>query len=463
LKHARTSVVVGALMLAGWGGGCASGDPSGPTHADDRVGRTSAPIQGGADDTTHAFAVGVVQLNGMTVAICSGVLLGPNLVATARHCVSHLSSQTIDCATSKFMGTLPVTDFYVTADPQIAHSSTYARVSNIAVPADTNVCGNDIALLTLEDPGGGIPASFTQSQYVTPVLNPPMTNHGVYSTTVTAIGYGVSSIEDADTAGTRRILENVRLGCIPGDSAFVDCYSNPVWQQFITPKEFEGGDGTCEGDSGSGAFDQRSFDKGNWVAFGVLSRGGIDAEGGTCSGSIYTRFDQWSDLIVSAATQAATLGKYPLPAWAGGTSCVANGTSCGSDNDCCSVNCLSFDNGGTYACTACDDNDPCAAGYGCVSGKCVAGATSTTGTGAPIVADAGELDSGQAAAPKHAGGCSVAAVGVTPAWGGLSRAAAGEGGEGGDRRGGLPVGAGLGALALAVAARRRLVFFARAV
>ena len=37
--------------------------------------------------------------------------------------------------------------------------------------------------------------------------------------------------------------------------------------------------------------------------------------GESCSGSVYTRFDTWHDLIVQTVTTAASLGGYPLPSW----------------------------------------------------------------------------------------------------------------------------------------------------
>jgi hypothetical protein len=82
----------------------------------------------------------------------------------------------------------------------------------------------------------------------------------------------------------------------------------------VTASEFVTGDGTCEGDSGSSAYDQASFDAGRWVTFGVLSRGG--ANGSKCIGGVYSRFDAWTSLVTDAAMQAATMGGYAVPSWA---------------------------------------------------------------------------------------------------------------------------------------------------
>ncbi len=407
----RKPFVASFLGLA-WVAGCGSADPARQSTGEPVASGASA-IQGGTTDTTHNFAVGVVEMNGQNVAFCSGVLLAPNLVATARHCVSKLQSAEIDCMTSTFVDTLPATDIFVTPDSTISHSGVFVSVASITVPPDSSVCGNDIALLILSK-------AIEVPQYVTPAINPPMTDHQVYATAVTAIGYGVDSPADTNgsTAGVRRIKENVNLVCIPNDMTFPNCLADSTWLQFATVKEFEGGDGTCDGDSGSGAYDQGSFNKGDWVAFGVLSRGGVSDEGGTCTGSIYSRFDAWSKLVIDTANEAATMGGYAPPSWTGVTSqpasaagpsgagrapaCLPNTTACSQDSDCCSVNCISHDNNVTSFCAACDPNDPCNTDFGCQAGVCVMGAMSIV---PPVVeADSG---SGGPATSKNGGGCAL--------------------------------------------------------
>ena len=322
----------------------------GPPAPADLVGTTTSDIQGGATDTTHLFAVGVVQLadqgQGM-VAFCTGVLLAPNLVATARHCVAQLTTTDITCSTSKFGPLFPVTDVFVTTDTNITMNSLFHPVSTLVVPTgsdQTFVCGNDIALMILGD-------NIDLPQYVEPVITPPMTSPQ-YEPVVTAIGYGITSPTDTMgmTAGTRRIKENVALTCIPNDTMFTDCFTDPDAKMLLTSGEFVSGDSTCEGDSGSAAFEQSNFDEGNWVAFGVLSRGSQSADNTTCEQPIYTRFDAWGSLIVDAAQQAAKAATaqgvgYALPAWAGGAATVAGGGGPGSvypdAGDCTSGDCVS--------------------------------------------------------------------------------------------------------------------------
>lgn len=389
------------------------------------IGGSSSRIQGGISDTTHTFAVGIVEQSGArgALALCSGALLAPNLVATARHCVSSVSSTAIDCRTSSFGGVSAPANVLVTTDATLSRNGTLYAVSKIVVPSGANqtlVCGNDLALLILS-------RSITLPQYVAPVISPPMTDHAAYSTTVTAIGYGVDTPTDTRGAssGVRRIRENINLACIPNDKTFPDCLSDPTAAQFISPNEFISGDGICEGDSGSSAFEQRSFNAGTWVSFGVLSRGGVNADGSTCVTSIYTRFDAWGQLVVDTAKLAAQMGGYAPPAWAGGSSdggqadasagegggsCLASAAPCNGNGDCCSNNCLSHDNV-TFVCAACDPNNPCDTGYSCQSGTCVVTPTASADAAAPTRASNG-ASAGGAASGK---GCNVGQARSAPA------------------------------------------------
>jgi hypothetical protein len=365
--------------------------------------------------------VGIVQVSN-DVALCSGVLLAPNLVATARHCVAQTDTQ-VTCATSVFGSVLPPSEMLVTTASVITQRSAFTRVLQIVTPSaanQTKVCGDDIALMILDH-------NIALPQYVTPTIDPPMTDHTVYSTNVAAIGYGISTPTDEAgvTSGTRRIKENIALYCIPNDTSFANCFSDPMASQILAADEFVSGNAsTCEGDSGSGAFDQASFNRGQWVAFGVLSRGAVSSDGQTCIQPIYSRFDAWGPLLIGTAQQAASMGGYSAPVWAGGTGpdlnppgadaaasgplpgTVADGQSCGQDSDCGSQNCVSTDDV-TFVCASPCSGTTCISGFTCTLGYCFQG-------------------SAPSSALTHAkGGCSVASVALSGRWGGAESAMAG--------------------------------------
>jgi V8-like Glu-specific endopeptidase len=383
---------------------CGTSAPTDPTRT------TRSAIEDGTTDTTHTFAVGIVQITN-DLAFCSGVLLAPNLVATARHCVAQTPSDQVQCPQTVFGDVLPVTSLYVTTSSVLMRNDDFASVVKIIVPTgadQTSVCGNDIALIILDH-------NIDLPQYVTPTISPPMTDHTLYPTTVTAIGYGLSTpLDEAGvTAGTRRIKQDIPLYCIPNDTTFANCFSDSMAMKVLSADEFVSGDAsTCEGDSGSGAYDQTSFDKGSWVAYGVLSRGGVSMDGKTCIEPVYSRFDAWGPLLIQAATEAASMGGYSAPVWAGGTgpnlaatdastdvasvSAFGDGTACGADSDCASGNCVSTDDVHFVCASPCGTG--CATGSTCQAGYCFAG-SSAAGGGPP---------------PKG-GGCAVDAIGARSA------------------------------------------------
>jgi hypothetical protein len=303
-------------MMRGWSvpgaiavalvGGCSgpAGDPSGET-----TGRASSAIQGGTEDTADGFTVAVVSTAAGGSGLCTGVLLAPNVVATARHCVAPQSSDAVDCATTTLGAPFPVSNLYVSTDTELALTSALLPAVEVIVPTgawEDLLCGNDIAVLILSK-------NIELPQYAVPALDPRMTDHAAWATTVTAIGYGEDGISSQiGTLGTRRILQGIPLQCIPNDTTFADCYADPTLRSTVAGAEFVSGAGPCVGDSGSGAFDQTQFGAGKWVAFGVLSRGDAHA----CAVSVYTRFDSWKWLLVAAAQRGAQLGGYAVPAWA---------------------------------------------------------------------------------------------------------------------------------------------------
>ena len=401
------------MLVGGWLACCSSGGPSSELTAS-----VASAVQGGVLDTTHKFAVGVVQ-KANQIGLCSGALLAANLVATARHCVTQqMASSAVDC-NSTFLPEVPPTELLVTSDAQIGPSAKFVGVLQVLTPSGpdhTKLCGNDIALLILNQNIG-------LAQYVTPAIDPPMTDHNAYKTIVTAIGYGISTPTDTSgmSAGSRRIKQNVALACIPNDTGFTDCFGDPTLRQVMMADEFLSGDSSaCEGDSGSSAYDQGSLDQGKFVSFGVLSRGGVSADSKTCILPIYSRFDAWGQLLNDAANLAASLGGYSLPAWAtpqpstapadaaapaspvgaattspadaalhvdaavsaGAPGSVDDGAVCLADADCKSHNCVSAD-GTNFVCASPCTNATCPQGFSCTYGFCLhaAAAANSRGSG----------------------------------------------------------------------------------
>ena len=415
---------------------CAAGCGSPASGVNEGVKTSTGAIQGGTTDTSHNFAVaicgGVTEANPECQILCSGALIAPNLVVSARHCVDNVSSDMIDCSSSTFGPPLyPAAQYLITTDPDITDpAALWYPVLEIKTPTPTEFCGNDLSLLIL---GANVPSSEVPVLVTPEIWNP--IDSSQYSSNETAIGYGVDAPSDAasDSAGVRRILEDINIECIPGDPA-LEC--GPVSSSGVAMNEFAAGNGPCEGDSGSSAYEQNHFAAGDWLSFGVLSRGGV--VGNTCEGSVYTQLYAWQSLILETAQTAASLGKYPPPAWTinpadasssdaaspvesdaasvadsasphssdsgadssgassvadGGGSLAPLGSTCSVNSNCSSGVCVSSTGDEGFVCSsACTATLRCPADYNCTEGFCFA----VSGLGAA----AGE--------PSHgSGGCSV--------------------------------------------------------
>ena len=360
------------------------------------VGAASQAIQGGTADTADTFAVGIRIGN---AGSCSGTLITPNLVVTARHCVDQ-SPASIDCSTAAFGGRLVNTSqFKVSTSANLyGNSAVLHSVSQIITPPGNTLCGADIALLILSDVVDSSEATPAIPGVQYPIDDSRYANHKF-----NAIGYGITSVSGND-AGTRRIRTSVRINCTSSSDIFQTCDDyiggalpqGSSVSQFVTENDFIAGDATCEGDSGSGAYDTTTFAS-KPLTLGVLSRG--SADGDTCILATYTRLDKWRDLVVQAAdTASAGWTKYPKPTpdWTvyvappnkdGGTDSgpTSKGTAtigegCTSSKDCVSGLCINSAAGTQVCSQACTASSECPDSYSCTDSYCQAGPSPTTTT-----------------------------------------------------------------------------------
>jgi hypothetical protein len=347
------------------GVGCSQSPTHGSPSTEGNTSSTEQAIQGGsADGTTHPFAVGVCDgPKGNCQGYCSGALILPNVVVTARHCVDH-TTKIINCAQQPTFGARH-TEMWVTTSPDMMQGSTgWHPVKAVSVPTDDHVCGHDIAVLILNDL---VPAN--EATPATPGVQYPMTDYDRYpSRRTTAIGYGNTG-PNGFSAGTRRIRTSIPLLCIPGDE-FISCPTD---------------------------FNENEF---------------------------YTGLDKYRDLIVNAAASASknwTLYPKPVPDWtiyvppppdAGAPEAGPkkptpqdDGVACDTSADCKSKVCA--DTGAGKACTqSCDETvvpTTCQDGFVCKAAVCVQDLGGTPVAAAPSTAQSATTSGCSVAAPGSSG------------------------------------------------------------
>jgi MYXO-CTERM domain-containing protein len=200
----------------------------------------------------------------------------------------------VNCNTSKFGATHAASDFAVSWADNLRNNvpdSEVFDVSEVRVPPDTSVCGNDIALLELTT---NVPAD--QAMPIQPrVDTAPMVDE-VFD----AVGYGLTNPNDMQgtTAGKRMRFDGAHVGCVGA----ADCQGTGA-----AATEWAANVPVCSGDSGGPA-----LDAGGRV-IGVTSRGPQE-----CDFAVYSAVSPWKTFIVDGATDASDDGGYEPPGWVTG-------------------------------------------------------------------------------------------------------------------------------------------------
>ena len=280
-------------------------------------------------DNQHTFAVGVCGAPigptgyctspGAEGRRCTGTLIAPNLVLTARHCVQDPKFVAADfCANTWQAPPSPPSGVWVTLAPSTIAGPrpTWRGVSKVILPPGTNNCDDDLALLQL---AANIPAV-----RATPVPPAPRGTIGVAPQLIDLVGRGgidetldLSTFDDTVVrAGLyRRVLRGIPAVCISKQGVTcttVDYSSDPP--SFTLTRGLDlYGPATAPGDSGAGVLVHLD-DPARRQVLGVMTLGTYDAHGKSNS-SIAVDLGPHMTWLQSAAQDAAHEGGYAPPGW----------------------------------------------------------------------------------------------------------------------------------------------------
>jgi hypothetical protein len=297
----RLGTLLPVLVVA-----CSSA-PSMPDLASPSVDRAS-PLLGTPD---RGADPAVVLLDVAGAGTCTGALLAPDVVLTARRCISLPTGDAVCPATgTQVAGTRDLTTIRVLTGDDAASATERARVRAAIVPAGDVLCGADVALLALD----------ATVDDVAPL---------VVRATGAAVGDHVRTV--AYAAGQKLVREHVLVAA-------------------VSSREISLAESPCDGPGGGPALDEVTGE-----VVGVRSRSGP-----ACSASdgydVDTRVDAFLPLVTQALSAGAVAHGSHLAREK--KSPLDLGSACARGADCAAGVCVAYASA-QYCTRTCGPTDRC--------------------------------------------------------------------------------------------------------
>jgi hypothetical protein len=376
------------------------------------VAKTSAPVIRGSLDTgtTHDTVVYlsfIVDAKAGLGGACTGTLIAPNVIATARHCVSNLDESVYP---PRVKADFVPSDISVYLHTNPTGTGIYHKPDGVGArivhDTSTTLENSDFALLVT---AANVSDDYAQIR----LAKPPTRGESTF-----VVGYGVTETYTSSTPQPyqRYWRDNLSIQGVGPLSGY------------IGSREIYLGESICQGDSGGPVMDHTTG-----ALLAVTSRGGNGSRPtatdpsagcvGTSAENIFTRVDGFADMI------RKTLGEYGRIPWEEGAPkppepsgpppppAGSLGSPCANSDECASKICVDLGTGTNLCSRECSESSPCPDAFECASGYCIPAAPPPPPAGedaGPTTDDAGTPPSDQLVpdqgATSSSKGCSIASA-----------------------------------------------------